>query len=142
MSKIKVNRLENTSTVNGGIDIDTSGNVQVDGSLKVESRYEQKVVSYSVGNTNIDIGTNNYIVQQVDGNITFAFTGSFVTSGYAQSWVMEIDHVSGTITWPAAVKWPSDTAPTLTTGKKHLFFFVTDNSGTSINGACIKDYVS
>ena len=31
MSKIKVNRLENTSTANGGIDIDTSGHVQVDG---------------------------------------------------------------------------------------------------------------
>ena len=31
MSKIKVNRLENTSTANGGIDIDSSGHVQVDG---------------------------------------------------------------------------------------------------------------
>jgi hypothetical protein len=31
MSKIKVNRLENTSTANGGIDIDTSGHVTVDG---------------------------------------------------------------------------------------------------------------
>ena len=31
MSKIKVNRLENTSTANGGIDIDTNGHVQVDG---------------------------------------------------------------------------------------------------------------
>tara|TARA_Y100000289_G_scaffold62151_1_gene70967 strand:- start:599 stop:1801 length:1203 start_codon:yes stop_codon:yes gene_type:complete len=31
MSKIKVNRLENTSTASGGIDIDTSGHVKVDG---------------------------------------------------------------------------------------------------------------
>ena len=31
MSKIKVNRLENTSTANGGIDIDTDGHVQFDG---------------------------------------------------------------------------------------------------------------
>jgi hypothetical protein len=31
MSKIKVNRLENTSTTDGGIDIDSSGHVKVDG---------------------------------------------------------------------------------------------------------------
>ena len=31
MSTIKVNRLENTSTANGGIDIDTDGHVQFDG---------------------------------------------------------------------------------------------------------------
>lgn len=31
MSTIKVNRLENTSTANGGIDIDSSGHVQVEG---------------------------------------------------------------------------------------------------------------
>jgi hypothetical protein len=31
MSKIKVNRLENTSTANGGIDIDSSGHVQIEG---------------------------------------------------------------------------------------------------------------
>ena len=31
MSKIKVNRLENTATTDGGINIDTSGHVQVDG---------------------------------------------------------------------------------------------------------------
>lgn len=31
MSKIKVNRLENTSTASGGIDIDADGHVQVDG---------------------------------------------------------------------------------------------------------------
>ena len=31
MSKIKVNRLENTSTASGGIDIDSSGHVKVDG---------------------------------------------------------------------------------------------------------------
>jgi len=31
MSKIRVNRIENNSTANGGIDIDTSGHVKVDG---------------------------------------------------------------------------------------------------------------
>tara|TARA_Y100000768_G_scaffold150521_1_gene112404 strand:+ start:252 stop:680 length:429 start_codon:yes stop_codon:yes gene_type:complete len=142
MSRLKVNRLENTSTASGGIDIDTNGDVEIDGALRVESRVENKVLSNSVGNTSINIGTNNYFTQQIDGNITLAFTGQFAGSGYAQSWVMEIDHVSGNINWPAAVKWPGDTAPTLTAAKKHLFMFVTDDGGTTINGACLKDYVS
>jgi len=39
-----------------------------------------------------------------------------------------------TITWPAAVKWPGGTAPTLTTtsGKRDIYQFVTYDGGTNI----------
>ena len=49
---------------------------------------------------------------------------------------------SGTVTWPASVKFPADTAPTLTTGKTHLFMFVTDDGGTRYRGAALADYVN
>jgi hypothetical protein len=33
-------------------------------------------------------------------------------------------------------------APTLTTGKTHLFFFVTDDGGTRYRGSALVDYVN
>ena len=41
-----------------------------------------------------------------------------------------------------SVKFPLDTAPTLTAGKTHLFIFVTDDGGTRYRGAALVDYVN
>ena len=49
---------------------------------------------------------------------------------------------SNAITWPAAVKWPADTAPTLTDGKTQLFTFVTDDGGTRWRANSSVDYVN
>ena len=55
---------------------------------------------------------------------------------------LELTHTSGTVTWPTEVKWPADSPPTLTTGKTHLFVFVTDDGGTRYRGAALADYVN
>ena len=55
--------------------------------------------------------------------------------------VIEIDHNSGTLTWPASVKWPADTAPTLTAAKTHQFYFHTNDNGSRWRGASLVDYV-
>ena len=60
--------------------------------------------------------------------------------------VIEVDHDAGTLTWPSSagtseVKWPTDTAPTLTTGKTHQFYFHTNNGGVRWRGASLVDYV-
>jgi hypothetical protein len=38
------------------------------------------------------------------------------------------------------VSWPGSTAPTLTTGKLHIFFFTTYNGGTNWYGASLINY--
>jgi hypothetical protein len=47
---------------------------------------------------------------------------------------------SAAISWPASVKWASGTAPTLTAAGKDVLVFLTDDNGTTFNGALsIKD---
>ena len=58
--------------------------------------------------------------------------------------VVEVD-VTGTdtsIAWPNAVKWPSNTDPTYTDTKTHVFSFVTVDGGTTWRGAVNVDYVT
>ena len=86
----------------------------------------------------IDCASGNYFTKTINANSTFTFTN--VPSSRAFSFTLELTHTSGTVTWPSSVEFPGDTAPTLTTGKTHLFMFVTDNGGTRFRGASLVDY--
>ena len=87
----------------------------------------------------IDCSLGNYFTKTVNGNVTFTITN--VPGSRAFTIALEVTHTSGTLTWPAAIKWPADTPPTLTAAKTHLFVFVTDDGGTRWRGAAIVDYV-
>jgi hypothetical protein len=89
----------------------------------------------------IDCSTGGYFAYTVSSNTTFSFS-SVPASGTVYSAILEINHTGGTITWPAAVKWPDNTAPTLTTGKYHLFVFITDDGGTTWRGASLINYAA
>jgi len=131
------------SVHNGGIDcngaVDIDANVDVAGSFNIDGQYKQ--VAESVGSTTIDLSTGNYFTKTISGNTTFTFSNP-PSSGTVGSFTLELTHSSGTVTWPSSVKFPADTAPTLTTGKTHLFFFVTDNGGSRYRGAALVDYVN
>jgi hypothetical protein len=88
----------------------------------------------AVAAADIDCSTGNFFTRTVAGNVTFTFSNP-PSSGTAYAFTFEIVLTSGTITWPAAVKWPGNTAPTLTTGRTQLITFVTDNAGTTWYGA-------
>ncbi len=88
----------------------------------------------------VDCSLSTYFTKTIAGNSTFTFTN--VPSDRAFGFTLELTHTSGTVTWPASVKWPQDTAPTLTTGKTHLFTFVTDDGGTRWRGAALANYVN
>jgi len=88
----------------------------------------------------IDCSTANYFTKTISANSTFTFSN--VPASVAYSFTLELTHTSGTVTWPTTVKWPGDTAPTLTTGKTHLFMFVTDDGGTRWRGAYLVDYTN
>ena len=107
--------------------------------LSVDGPYEQ--TAEAVGALDIDCSTGNYFTKAISADSTFTFS-NVPSTGTAFSFTIEIE-VTGdrTITWPTAVKFNSDTAPTLTADKTHLFMFVTDDGGTRFRAAALVDYV-
>ena len=89
----------------------------------------------------LNLSTGNYFIKTISGNSTFTFANP-AASGTVTAFTLELTHSSGTVTWPSSVKWNADTAPTLTTGKTHLFMFVTDDGGTRYRGSALVDYVN
>lgn len=88
----------------------------------------------------VDCSASNYFTKTIAANSTFTFSN--VPSGVAYSFTLELTHTSGTVTWPTSVNWSGGTAPSLTTGKTHLFMFVTDDGGTVWHAAALPNYVS
>lgn len=107
--------------------------------LAVDGPYKQAAEAVSA--LDIDLSTGNYFTKTISGNSTFTFSNP-PSSGTVGSFTLELTHSSGTVTWPTSVKFPADTAPTLTTGKTHLFVFVTDDGGSRYRGAALADYVN
>ena len=113
--------------------------------LSVDGAYEQ--AAEAVAALDIDLSTGNYFTKTINGNSTFTFSNP-PASGTVGSFTLELTHTSGTVAWPdgsggqGTVRFPADTAPTLTTGKTHLFVFVTDDGGTTYRGAVLADYTN
>ena len=107
--------------------------------LTVDGPYKQ--TAEAVAALDIDLSAGNYFTKTINANSTFTFSNP-PASGTAGSFTLELTHTSGTVTWPASVKFPLDTPPTLTAGKTHLFVFVTDDGGTRYRGAALADYVN
>lgn len=87
----------------------------------------------------IDLTQGNAFHLVLTANCTFTFS-SPAASGTATSFVLYLQQDSNgsrTATWPSAVEWPADTAPTLTTTANHLdiFTFITIDGGTTWFGA-------
>lgn len=92
----------------------------------------------AVAALNIDCSAGDYFTKTINANSTF--TVSNIPSGKAYGFTLELVHTSGTITWFSGVKWSNGAAPSLTTGKTHLFMFVTSNGGTTWYGAALPNY--
>lgn len=107
------------------------------GGGELDGPYSGNVVA--VAALDIDCSTGNYFTKTISANSTFTFSNA--PSGRAYSFTLEVDHNGGTISWPASVKWSSDTAPTLTTGNTHVFIFVTDDGGSRWRGVAAVDFV-
>jgi len=108
--------------------------------LDVAGTYAGNVVS--VAALDIDCSTGNYFSKSISTSSTFTFSNVPASRAFAFTLEVNCTGSSTAITWPAAVKFPSDTAPTLTDTKTHLFLFVTDNGGTTFRGASLVDYTT
>ena len=95
----------------------------------------------AMGANEVDCSVGNYFTKTITGATTFTFANA--PSGVVYSFTMEVTlNGSNAITWPAAVKWNADTAPTITDGKTQLFMFITDDGGTRWRGSSLVDYVN
>ena len=119
-----------TSEASKVLTADSGGKVLINGA--------QRGNIVAVPALDIDCSAGNYFTKTISGNSTFTFSNVPASSAYA--FTLELTHTSGTVTWPAAVTFPRGVTPTLTTGKTHLFMFVTDDGGTRWRGAALVDY--
>jgi hypothetical protein len=106
----------------------------------VSGQFSQNIVSLGLYGSGINCNLGNYFTATLSGNTQVTITNP--PSSVAFGFTYEVDHQTGTISWPSAVVWPAATAPTLTTGKTHLFMFVTDNNGVTWRASSLVDYAS
>lgn len=107
--------------------------------LEVKGNYSQSINSLN-GSGTVDLSTGNYFTDTISANRTFTFSGH--PTNRAFGFVIELDHTSGTLTWPSTVRWPGGTAPSLTTGKTHIFVFFWDFSNSLWRGAYLTNYTT
>ena len=124
--------------VNAGGIVVTAGISTIGAGVSLTGPYKENITA--MGALEVDCSQGNYFTKTISGNSTFTFAN--VPTGCAYAFTLELTHTSGTVTWPASVKFPADTAPTLTTGKTHLFVFITDDGGTRFRGSSLVDYVN
>ena len=109
------------------------------GGVKVTGGYTENIVA--VSGTAVDCATGSYFTKTISGATTFTFTN--VPTGVAYAFTFEVTlNGSNAITWPGTVKWPADTAPTITDGKTQVFVFLTDDGGTRWRGSSLVDYTN
>ena len=106
--------------------------------LDLAGRYAQ--TSIAVAALDIDCSLGNYFTKTVNGSVTF--TVSNIPASRTYTFALHVTHTSGTITWFSGVKWPKNTAPTLTTSRQHTFIFTTHDGGTNWFGAALVDYTT
>ena len=86
------------------------------------------------GATTINLLNGNFFSATVAGATTWTFSNP-LASPNACGFVIELTNAGASaITWPAAVKWPGGTAPTLTAAGVDVLVFITDDGGTNWRG--------
>jgi hypothetical protein len=122
--------------------IEASGNVGIGVTpvtkLDLSGNYAQNITA--VAALDLNLSTSNYFTKTINANSTF--TVSNTPASRAFSFTLELTHTSGTVTWFANVEWPAGTPPTLTTGKTHLFMFVTDDGGSRWRASSLINYTN
>ena len=107
--------------------------------MKVSGGYSESITA--VSGTEVDCSAASYFTKTITGATTFTFANA--PSGVAYAFTFEVTlNGSNAITWPSSVKWPADTAPTITDGKTQVFVFLTDDGGTRWRGSSLVDYTN
>jgi hypothetical protein len=117
------------------ITVDTSQNVGIgtgspSAKLDVAGDYKEGVVTANTSTAyTISLASGTVQILTLTGNCTFTFPTA--TAGKSFTLILKQDATgSRTATWPAAVKWPSGTAPTITStaSKSDKYIFTADGT--------------
>lgn len=93
------------------------------------------------GAVTLDLSTANFFHGTKTGAVTFTFS-NWVASK-AHFFLVEIDNTAaGSITWPGAVQWDQDTAPTIDSADTQTFVFWSRDGGTTIRGKLVHQAAS
>lgn len=120
-------KLATARTING-ISFDGTANITIPTAPPVPG---------TLSGTAIAWGTNAKWHATVSANTTFSFSSN---PAVGTTCLLHVTHTSGTITWPASVRWPSGVAPTLTVNRTHIFMFYWD--GSLYRGSFLRNYVT
>lgn len=102
--------------------------------LDVNGNVAQNIVAVAASAINCSAG--NFFTKTASGALTWTFTN--VPASRAFAVILELTNGgTGTQTWPAAVKWPGGTAPTLTASGVDVLGFITDDGGTTWRGVAL-----
>ena len=110
-------------------------------SLDVYGGVAMNVVTLATTSNTVNVALANYFISTPAGTSTWIFTGVPVSRD--SSFVLQLANGgSYTVTWPASVKWPSNTAPTLSTSGVDILIFSTVNTGTTWRGSSLTGYTA
>ena len=133
--------LTSTSTTTGALVV--TGGAGIGGNLYVGGTFTGQILGYSLksnargsisGSQTIDLTLGNYVTATATGIITWTFSNP-TASPNASGFILELTNGGAfTQNWPASVKWPSGTAPTLTASGVDVLAFITDDGGTNWRG--------
>lgn len=110
--------------------VEFKGDIKLDGHIYADGEVDD-------GNSGtadtIDWGTGNFHKSTLTGNVTYTFTAP---DGPGRYQLMLVQDATGsrTATWPATVKWPGGTAPTLSTAASAVDIITFYYNGTNYYG--------
>lgn len=130
----------------GGVEalrITSTGATNVIGRLNLSSDYKENWVAANTGTAyTIDIAAGTLQDLALTGNCTFTFPAG-VVAGRSFTLLLSQDGTGGrTVTWPAAVRWPGGTAPTITStaNRTDKFIFTQDGLGRWLGSNAGQNY--
>ena len=91
------------------------------------------------GTVTVDLSLGNSVSATITAATTLAFAGA--APGACRTVLLTLTNGgSATVTWPSTIKWPGDTAPTLTASGVDLVIFTTSDGGATWRGVANTGY--
>jgi hypothetical protein len=126
---------------NVGLGTDTpSTKLEVVGNVFANNFSERiSTVSISSGSVTLDLSSATIFLINLNANITtMSITNASSDSSRSHTFTIIFtgDGTARTVAWPASVKWPDNSAPTLTStnGKRDVYHFMTVDAGSTFLG--------
>lgn len=100
---------------------------------------DQEISNPLGAGTVIDAAQGKCFSKTITANTTFTWT-RVPLAPISYGLMLRLKVTAGVVTWPAGWVWPANRAPTLTVGKTHLVFAVTEDGGANALCAALLDY--